>query len=321
MLSLFKKGLAEIDYGRQLIMENVFSIESLDDLYKLFDEVYSTCVGCDVDTFCKKFTEITENYYPIEKTTVAHYFHDRNYPYDDITSPNCRLSRKKFPTHQEMFDFIDISKTMEENALAWYKHIDIDPRTGQKTIYHGSFRWLYYIKLNGYDLNFLLSQLRDIIFYNPNISLSEVQEVARTLNPQFSLIQEQNISDYKYECGAWEKYLKVGYNHHTTHTFPSNSEVWDKLQCTDKFIGSSYGQDKYRFQTLYFYKFKGKDHNECMNNHISHYLCTLLDNRIVELNSIREYLQTVKPDITDTSIYSYLRKRGYRKEKNIFILE
>lgn len=266
-------------------------INSLDDLYSFFDEVYKLKPNRSVNDFIINFKKETKGYFPIDKYTVAHYFTDRNYPlFGDEES-------KKLPTQKELYDSIDLSLSLDENVKKWYGYSSVyDYERGKINEFTGSIGWLYDIKVNGYDLNSLLCQLREVIFLNPKDSGKEIQTKVRSIDRRFEKINEYSINDFKYEIGFWPKYLKIYYGcHGIMSMIPSNYDLWNKLYLhPDMQNLGFYGEHKInndRIETLLFYKFNG--------GVFSTYL----------LDIVEEYRQsTGKTEIPYTEIDDYLQK-------------
>lgn len=290
-LDIFNQCDKLIWAGRRTLYSALHYINSLDDLYNLFDEIHKLIPNSSVGDFMDLFTSRTKGIFPIDKWTVAHYFTDRGYPlFGDEES-------KRFPTHQELYDFIDLSLTLEENVKMWYGYNKwLDWETGKTRSFTGSIRWVYDIKLNGYDLNSLLKQLLDVILLNPKASGKEIQAIVRSMDSKFEKINENNINDYKYEIGFWPKYLKI-YNgcHSIMSKIPSSYDLWDKLYLhPDMQKRGFYGEHEInddRIATLLFYKFNGCNYGNYL------------------LDIVEEYRQsTGKTEIPYTEIIDHLLK-------------
>lgn len=289
---LINQGEELIKVGKYTLFHALRYINSIDDLYNFFDEVYKLVPNCTVKEFSKKFRKETREFFPIDDYTIAHYFVDRNYPLFGA------YESMKFPTHQELYDSIDLSLSLPENVKKWYgTNLCWHWETDTTNEFTGSIRWLYYIKLNGYDLNELLCQLRDVIIQNPNVSGKNIQAMVRGLDERFEMINENNIYDFKYELGVWPKYLKI-YNggHSIMSKIPSNYDLWNKLYLHQDMgkIGF-YGEhpiNNYRIQTLLFYKFNGGDFNTYLQDIVEDYRLSTGKTEI-PFTEIDNYLQMV----------------------------
>ena len=292
---LINQGEELIKAGKYALRYAVHYINSIEDLYSFFDEVYKLRPNCSVNDFIINFKKETKEYFPIDKYTVAHYFTDRNYPlFGDEES-------QKFPTQKELYDSIDPSLSLKENVKKWYGYCSYyDYVGGGLKEFTGSIGWLYDIKVNGYDLNSLLCQLRDVIIQNPKASARDIQLILLG-KPEFRYITENSINDFKYEIGFWPKYLKI-YNggHSIMSMIPSSYDLWNKLYPhPDMQNLGFYGEHKInddRIATLLFYKFNGG------------VFCFYL------LDIVEEYRQsTGKTEIPFTEIDDYLQKvHGFR---------
>lgn len=287
-LDLLKQSEELIKAGKDAIRYAVHYINSLDDLYSLFDEVYKLRPNCSVNDFIIRFKKETKEYFPIDKWTVAHYFTDRNYPlFGDEES-------KKFPIQKELYDSIDLSLSLEENVKKWYGYCSIYDWDDKLKAFTGSIGWVYDIKVNGYDLNSLLCQLEEVIILNPKASARDIQTKVRSIDRRFEKINEYSINDFKYEIGFWPKYLKIYHGHSIMSMIPSSYDLWDKLYLhPDMQTIGFYGEHKInddRIATLLYYKFNGG------------LFCFYL------LDIVEEYRQsTGKTEIPYTEIDNYLQ--------------
>lgn len=291
-LDLINQGEQLINSGKCALRYSLRYINSIDDLYSFFDEVYKSQPNCSVEEFIDIFKKETSECFPIDKWTVAHYFTDRNYPlFGDKES-------RRFPTHQELHDSIDLSLSLPENVKKWYGYCSVYDWEREKiNEFTGSIRWVYDIKLNGYDLNTLLCQLRDVIYLNPSASGKDIQTMVRSIDSRFEKINESNIYDFKYEIGVWPKYLKI-YNgcHGIMSKIPSSYDLWDKLYLHPNmqkkgFYGEHYINND-RISTLLYYKFNGGEFNTYLLEIVEDYRQSTGKTEI-PYTEIDNYLQTV----------------------------